>query len=43
MPTSVVVTPGSGESGDVRRTIKCKDKLTMEILKEPHTCYGAFR
>lgn len=43
MPTSVVTTPGSGDSGDVRRTIKYKDELTMAILKEPHTCYGAFR
>ncbi len=41
--TSVVVAPGSGDSGPVRRATKTKDALTMAILKEPHTCYGAFQ
>ncbi len=40
--TSVVVTPGSGENGDIRRSTQSA-VLTMDILNPPHTCYGAFR
>jgi hypothetical protein len=40
---SVVVAPGEGNSGPIRRSTKSKDVLTMSILKEPHTCFGAFR
>ncbi len=40
---SAVVAAGAGESGAIRRQTKYKGELTMKIIDEPHTCYGAFR